>query len=434
MNIPNAKPGRIVTGLLAVALTAALMVASVWQAPPAVYGQGGEAVQSAAATYSHAFTYQGHLNNAGVPVNDTCDLRFQLYDDPNAGNLLGTHDVPNVTLVDGLFTARLDFGAAAHTGEAHWLQISVRCPFGTGTNVTLTPRQELTAAPAALAVAVPFQASGDETEPLVSITNSGGNALAVSAPAGHGVYVESAHTRGVSVTSSDIDGVGIDAAGSHGVRVGTVGLTGLYIFSAGTDGVVVHSANDDGVYVFDVTNYAAYFNGPIYATGGCTGCLLTVFGRNAGDRALAAGDIVAIQGLEAGNLDNAAQLWNVVPAASGGTVVGVVSGRAEVDVARKGAQPGQGELGQRLVPRAGTALPGEYLTIVVSGPMQVRAASTAGAIGPGTHLTSGPDGRANPLRSVVVDSVTLSESAPSLGIALDAPDEDGLVWVLVNPQ
>jgi len=35
---------------------------------------------------------------------------------------------------------------------------------------------------------------------------------------------------------------------------------------------------------------------------------------------------------------------------------------------------------------------------------------------------------------VVVEGVTLTESAPTVGIALTAPDEDGLVWVLVNPQ
>ena len=86
------------------------------------------------------------------------------------------------------------------------------------------------------------------------------------------------------------------------------------------------------------------------------------------------------------------------------------------------------------MPRDGSAQPGEYLTIVVSGPMQVRAAAVAGAIQPGAHLTAGADGQARALNTVVVDGVTLSESAPILGIALDEPDTQGLVWVLVNPQ
>ena len=38
------------------------------------------------------------------------------------------------------------------------------------------------------------------------------------------------------------------------------------------------------------------------------------------------------------------------------------------------------------------------------------------------------------LKTVVVEGVALAESAPVLGVALAAPDEDGLVWVLVNPQ
>ena len=58
----------------------------------------------------------------------------------------------------------------------------------------------------------------------------------------------------------------------------------------------------------------------------------------------------------------------------------------------------------------------------------------AGAIQPGARLTVGTDGQARALKTVVVDGVPLSESAPILGIALDEPDTQGLVWVLVNPQ
>jgi hypothetical protein len=32
-----------------------------------------------------AFTYQGHLNDTGGPVNDTCDLTFGLYDEAGSG-------------------------------------------------------------------------------------------------------------------------------------------------------------------------------------------------------------------------------------------------------------------------------------------------------------------------------------------------------------
>jgi hypothetical protein len=41
---------------------------------------------------------------------------------------------------------------------------------------------------------------------------------------------------------------------------------------------------------------------------------------------------------------------------------------------------------------------------------------------------------AQALKTVLVEGVTLAESVPTVGIALGAVDEDGLAWVLVNPQ
>jgi len=41
----------------------------------------------------------------------------------------------------------LDFGAAAFSGDARWLQVAVRSPAGTGSFTTLTPRQPLTGTP-----------------------------------------------------------------------------------------------------------------------------------------------------------------------------------------------------------------------------------------------------------------------------------------------
>jgi len=585
MNGRNMKLGRTGASLLAVALAVVLSTAGMGGMPRTAYSQEGQAVQPEAGPYSYAFTYQGQLKKAAGPVNGTCDFTFSLYDDPSAGNLLGTQNVPNVTLADGVFTARLDFGAAAHTGGARWLLIALRCPAGSGSYTALDPRQELTGAPAALALALPFTAAGSSGGPLLSFSNSGlapalaltsqgGNGLHVISAGGDSVHVDSAGLNGVVVDSAGWDGVDVYSAGDDGVYVnsagtpsavtpspskngfevagaegnglcvGSTGLDGVYIYSTGdngvqvdwasADGVFVNSADDDGVAVFQagtppattpsdgkngfevagaegnglyvgaagwngvhvnsadgdgvyvswvgtppavlpsVSNngfevagaegnglyvgavggtgvgvvsagydgvyvgsaghYAGYFNGAIWVSS-CTNCALTVFGRNAGNRTLAPGDVVAIQGIEAATLDNAPQLWKVAPAGGAGAVIGVVSGRAELDLAWEGQAPGKGQTGQRLVPRKGTAQPGEYLTIVVSGPMQIRAAAKgAGAIQPGTRLVVGPDGLAGPLKTVVIDGVTLSESAPILGIALEAPNAAGLVWVLVNPQ
>lgn len=104
----------------------------------------------AQAPLSTAFTYQGQLKSEGQPYTGTCDFQFGLYNVPTGGMSLGDLILPSVPLTEGYFTVQLDFGAYAFTGEARYLDISVRCPAGTGDYTQLQPRQELTATPYAL--------------------------------------------------------------------------------------------------------------------------------------------------------------------------------------------------------------------------------------------------------------------------------------------
>lgn len=107
--------------------------------------QGPQSPQSAIGT---AFTYQGQLKNASGPVNSHCDFQFSLWDALSGGTQVGsTLDQSNVLVSDGLFTVQLDFGMTAFAGGARWLETAVRCPTGSGSYTTLSPRQPLTAAP-----------------------------------------------------------------------------------------------------------------------------------------------------------------------------------------------------------------------------------------------------------------------------------------------
>jgi len=104
-----------------------------------------------------AFTYQGQLKQAGVPVDNTADFEFTLWDDPNStdpGNLVaGPLAADNVDVEGGLFTVVLDFGSGIFTGDARWLEIAVRSPAGVGSFTTLSPRQEVTPVPYTLMAA-----------------------------------------------------------------------------------------------------------------------------------------------------------------------------------------------------------------------------------------------------------------------------------------
>lgn len=92
-----------------------------------------------------AFSYQGRLTNNSAAANGTYSMKFRLYDSDAAGaNQIGAEIPALVTVVNGIFSINLDFGASsfAATGE-RWLEIEVN-------STILTPRLKLTAAPFAV--------------------------------------------------------------------------------------------------------------------------------------------------------------------------------------------------------------------------------------------------------------------------------------------
>lgn len=95
-------------------------------------------------------TYQGQLKTGGLPVNDSCDLLFSLWNAPVGGTQQGTSFSPNVVVVDGLFQTQIDFGVDPFLGDSLWLEVAVRCPQGGGSFTPLTPRQSLSAVPFSL--------------------------------------------------------------------------------------------------------------------------------------------------------------------------------------------------------------------------------------------------------------------------------------------
>ncbi len=72
-----------------------------------------------------AFTYQGRLQNNGLPSNGVYDFRFELFDAATAGNSLGVQTKPSVPVTNGLFSSSLDYGTSPFTGAARWLEVSV---------------------------------------------------------------------------------------------------------------------------------------------------------------------------------------------------------------------------------------------------------------------------------------------------------------------
>ena len=97
-----------------------------------------------------AITYQGQLRHDGVPVDDTVDLRFSLWDAATGGAQVSSPVTVNgCTVVDGVFTAEIEFDEQAFGGDACWVQVAVQ---GSSDSqfATLSPRQRVNPTPYAL--------------------------------------------------------------------------------------------------------------------------------------------------------------------------------------------------------------------------------------------------------------------------------------------
>ena len=73
------------------------------------------------------FTYQGQLKLGGVPLNDSADFEFTLWDADTAGNRIGSLvAVNNVIVVGGLFTVELGIGLSNPSDPLHVLSTATR--------------------------------------------------------------------------------------------------------------------------------------------------------------------------------------------------------------------------------------------------------------------------------------------------------------------
>lgn len=110
------------------------------------------------AAQTTAFTYQGKLNDGGVPANGSYDLAFKLFDEFNGGAQVGvTITKQNVQVVNGVFTVLIDFGDE-FAAPFRYLEIGI-APLGSGNYTTLAPRQLISSTPYSVRTQVAQNAS-----------------------------------------------------------------------------------------------------------------------------------------------------------------------------------------------------------------------------------------------------------------------------------
>jgi hypothetical protein len=195
------------------------------------------------ASVGRGFTYQGLLKDgSGNPVTNTCDLSFSLWDALSAGTQVGgSCNVTGVQVANGYFAAQVnaggEFSGNAFTGDARWLEIAVQCTGDPGFT-TLSPRQELTAAPYAMSL-----------RPGALIEGAGGVAVIDTRTGGSALFPN----VGVGAWSRDTTGIGYGVVGGswsstgggvYGRATSTTGeASGVYGSSVSADGYGVYGYN-----------------------------------------------------------------------------------------------------------------------------------------------------------------------------------------------
>ncbi len=191
-------------------------------------------------------TYQGTLDDGGVPANGSYDFQFEL----KFGN--GSSVTPallreDVNVVGGLFTVQLDFGNA-FSGTDRLLGISVRPGASSGSFISLSPDVALNATPHALfsndaSFADSAGIASDVTDFAIdaidintgAVTNEKIAASAVTATKIADNAIVSSHIANGSIAATDI---ATDAVSASEISADAVGPSELGDNSVGIDNLI----------------------------------------------------------------------------------------------------------------------------------------------------------------------------------------------------
>jgi hypothetical protein len=484
----------VTLGLLALVWIVGTVVA---QGPdpgrPVAEGPGPRSELSLAATVSSTISYQGVLQESGVPVTGDRDLTFNFYaSDRCAGLAVYSTTRNDVALQDGVFSVQLDVTHAIFSGPGVWLQVEVG-GVGLGCEAILPVPYALSLRPGAT---IAGGASGagfgeavvnvDNTAPahagdypaLYARTATGSAlrgesgsigvygystfqpALYGEAITGTAGYFQSGAGYGIRVNTDGDEhwdhggyftshmGYGVNAESAHNygvhgfspVRQGVFGESTNHSGVRGSSdnwvGVSGDSTNDYGVEgATDRSdqNYGLYTADNLYSNNyHLTGAVMQV-AQNNGEQALVPGDVVVFTGVVAPQEPGGPLVIQVARAsgANSPAVAGVVHRRFNLKAVKEENRQAARTSGRTLdVTLEGPVPPGAHLLLVVQGPARVKASALSGAIQPGDRLSTAAETGAARVAAASAASTAGTVFAKALE-PLDA-GQDGLIYVYVT--
>ena len=262
----------------------------------------------------------------------------------------------------------------------------------------------------------------------------------------HGVHILSAGYDGVNVlyagspstsySSNSHNGVEVSGAEGNGLYVGRADLDGVVVVSAGDDGVSV-SGGDDGVYASttNVSNEFGIFTpDKIYAGAGYYPARSGTFGRNTDSSTLESGDLVCISGGYEENVlgEVGVPVVKIEKANSRNSeaIFGVVEYKVYIREEVEDFEDGKTVIQKSFRFAEGDVMSGDYLAIIVFGPVDVKVDSR-GDIKSGQMLTTG-DGLARTVKTTEINGILLAENVGILGKALEDTKGKDKIKVFVN--
>ncbi len=278
---------------------------------------------------------------------------------------------------------------------------------------------------------------GNAGDDGVYVSSAGGDGVSVINAGDVGVYVYNAGTPTTQIGSSWKNGFEVAGAEGRGLSVGRADSDGVYVNEAGDDGVVVVSAVDNGVEANTINasnEYGIYTPDKIYAGSGYYPARSGTFGRNAGFGTLEAGDLVCISGGYEENVlgEDGVPVVKIEKANSRNSeaIFGVVEYKVYIREEVEVLDDGKTEIQKSFRFAEGNVMNGDYLAIIVFGPVDVKVDSGE-SIKSGETLTAG-NGLARKVRTTEVNGITIAENTGILGKALEDSNGKGKIKVYVS--